>query len=43
MVCYRDGRITTSPLSDIIGKVRRVDVKTLYDTERYGGRRSVLS
>ncbi len=43
MVCFRDGRITTSPLKDICGKVRRVDVKTLYDTERYGGRRSVLS
>jgi ATP-dependent phosphofructokinase / diphosphate-dependent phosphofructokinase len=43
MVCYREGRITTTPLKDIIGKVRRVDVKTLYDTERYGGRRSVLS
>jgi ATP-dependent phosphofructokinase / diphosphate-dependent phosphofructokinase len=43
MVCYREGRITTTPLKDIIGKLRRVDVKTLYDTERYGGRRSVLS
>jgi len=43
MVCYREGRITTAPLADIIGKVRRVDVNTLYDIERYGGRRSVLS
>ena len=42
LVCYRDGRITTAPLSKIIGKVRRVDVNTLYDTERYGGRRHVL-
>jgi ATP-dependent phosphofructokinase / diphosphate-dependent phosphofructokinase len=43
MVSFRDGRITTTPLKDIIGKVRRVDVSTLYDTERYGGRRNVLS
>ena len=43
MVCFRDGRITTSPLKDIQGRVRRVDVNTLYDVERYGGRRSVLS
>ncbi len=43
MVCFRDGRITTSSLKDIIGKVRRVDIRTLYDTERYGGRRNVLS
>jgi 6-phosphofructokinase len=43
MVCFRDGRITTSPLKDIQGRVRRVDVSTLYDVERYGGRRSVLS
>ena len=43
MVCFRDGHITTSSLKDICGKVRRVDVQTLYDVERYGGRRSVLS
>jgi 6-phosphofructokinase len=43
MVCLRDGHITTTPLKDILGKVRRVDVKTMYDAERYGGRRSVLS
>jgi ATP-dependent phosphofructokinase / diphosphate-dependent phosphofructokinase len=43
MVAYRDGKITTAPLKDVIGKVHRVEVGTLYDTERYGGRRSVLS
>lgn len=42
MVCYRNGRITTCPLKDIIGRLHQVDVKTQYDTERYNGRRTIL-
>lgn len=43
MVCYRDGRITACPLDMAIGGLNRVDVKTLYDTERYNGRRTILT
>jgi 6-phosphofructokinase 1 len=42
MVAYRNGRITAVPLKETIGKIRTVDVNTLYDTERYNGRRTLL-
>jgi 6-phosphofructokinase 1 len=42
MVSYRNGRITAVPLEEAIGKIRIVDVKTHYDTERYNGRRTLL-
>jgi fructose/tagatose bisphosphate aldolase len=42
MVCYKNGRITACPLEKVIGKLKYVDVKTMYDVERYNGRRSIL-
>ncbi len=42
MVCYRNGRITACPLGKVIGTIRYVDVKTLYDIDRYNGRRTIL-
>jgi 6-phosphofructokinase 1 len=43
MVSYRNGQITAVPLQQAIGTIRTVDVKTLYDIERYNGRRTLLS
>lgn len=43
MVCYREGRITTSPLEKVAGRQKQVDVSTLYDVERYNGRRTILT
>jgi 6-phosphofructokinase 1 len=42
MVSYRNGRITSVPLGETIGKLNVVNVRTEYDTERYNGRRSIL-
>ncbi len=42
MVSYRNGRITSVPLKEAIGKLNLVDVRTQYDTERYNGRRTIL-
>lgn len=42
MVCYRNGRITSVPLSRVIGKTNFVNVDTEYDKERYNGRRTIL-
>jgi 6-phosphofructokinase 1 len=42
MVSYRNGRITSVPLKEAVGKLNLVDVQTQYDTERYNGRRSIL-
>lgn len=42
MVSYRNGRITSVPLEEAIGRLNLVDVKTQYDTERYNGRRTIL-
>ena len=43
MVSYKNGRITSVPLEKVIGKRNIVDVKTMYDTERYSGRRTILT
>ncbi len=43
MVSYRNGQITTVPLQEAIGRLNLVDVKCMYDTERYNGRRTILS
>lgn len=43
MVSYRNGRITSVPLSEVVGRLNLVDVKTQYDTERYNGRRTILN
>ncbi len=42
MVSYTNGKITAVPLKDVVGKLKLVDVKEQYDTERYNGRRSIL-
>ena len=42
MVSYRNGRITTVPLAECIGRPTHVDVATQYDVERYNGRRTIL-
>ena len=42
LVSYRNGKLTSVPISDVLGKLSLVDVKTQYDTERYNGRRTIL-
>lgn len=42
MVSYKNGEITSVPIKEAMGKLRLVDVKTQYDTERYNGRRTIL-
>jgi len=42
MVCVRNGKITTCPIGNIIGRPKFVDVDTQYDVERYNGRRTIL-
>src|SRR5512137_1221791 len=41
LVAYRNGRITSVPINDVLGKLTLVDVKTQYDVERYNGRRTI--
>jgi 6-phosphofructokinase len=43
MVCLRNGKISAFTLSKVIGRIKRVDVGTLYDVERYNGRRTILT
>jgi 6-phosphofructokinase 1 len=43
MVSLKNGAITAVPLKNVYGKVRRVDVPTRYDAQRYNGRRTVLN
>ncbi|MEE9399405.1 MAG: ATP-dependent 6-phosphofructokinase [Dehalococcoidales bacterium] len=43
MVSYKNGRITAVPFKEVIGKTVIVDVATRYDTERYNGRRTILT
>ena len=43
MVSFKNGRITTVPLSVVIGNPTQVDIATQYDVERYNGRRTILS
>jgi len=42
MVCYKKGRITACPIENAIGRLSAVDTETMYDVERYNGRRSIL-
>jgi phosphofructokinase-like protein len=42
MVSFREGRITSVPIGDAVGRLNTVDVKTEYDVERYDGRRTIL-
>ena len=43
MVGYRNGRITSVPIRDVVGNLNLVDVNKQYDTDRYNGRRSILN
>jgi ATP-dependent phosphofructokinase / diphosphate-dependent phosphofructokinase len=43
MVSYQDGKFTEVPIEDVVGKLNLVDVKTMYDIERYNGSRRVLA
>jgi ATP-dependent phosphofructokinase / diphosphate-dependent phosphofructokinase len=43
MVVQKNGMITTHSLKDIIGRLNLVDTRNQYDTDRYGGRRTVLA
>jgi hypothetical protein len=42
MVCYNNGKITACSLEKVVGRLNYVDVKTMYDVERYNGRRTIL-
>jgi ATP-dependent phosphofructokinase / diphosphate-dependent phosphofructokinase len=43
MVSFRDGRFSAVPIQDVVSKLNLVDIKTLYDIERYNGSRSILA
>lgn len=43
MVSYKNGKITAIPLEEVIGKPSFVDIEIHYDTERYNGRRTIIS
>jgi 6-phosphofructokinase 1 len=42
MVCLIDGHISYTPIVDIVGKTKLVNIDTQYDKERLNGRRSIL-
>ena len=42
MVCLLDGKISYTPIVDIVGKTKLVNIETQYDTERLNGRRTVI-
>jgi phosphofructokinase-like protein len=43
MVSYRNGQITAVSLQEAVGRLNIVDIQTMYDTERYNGRRTILN
>jgi len=43
MESFRNGTITAVPLEEAVGKLNTVDLTTQYDTERYNGRRTLLT
>ncbi len=43
MVCFKNGKIGYCALENIYGKLNLVDVATEYDTDRYNGRRTIIS
>jgi len=43
MVSFRNGEVTAVPLEEAVEKLNTVDVETQYDTERYNGRRTLLT
>ncbi|MBN2238514.1 MAG: ATP-dependent 6-phosphofructokinase [Dehalococcoidales bacterium] len=42
MVCLIDGKITYTPIVDIVGKTKLVNIETQYDRERLNGRRTII-
>jgi 6-phosphofructokinase 1 len=42
MVAFKEGKYTSTPLTDVLGKLALVDVDTEYDTERLNGKRTIL-
>ncbi len=42
MVSLRNGRITSVPFEEAVGRLNFVDIETQYDKERYNGRRTIL-
>jgi 6-phosphofructokinase 1 len=42
MVCLRNGKISSVAFDKVKGRLSLVDVKTQYDSEKYGGRRTIL-
>ncbi len=42
MVSYKNGDITSVPLKVVTDPLKVVDVKTMYDIDRYNGRRTIL-
>ena len=43
MVSHLEGKFTSVPIVDVIGKLKLVDIKTMYDAESYNGTRDILS
>ena len=43
MVSFRNGKITTVPIKDVVGHLSLVNPKTQYDVDRYNGRRTIIS
>ncbi|MDD5702815.1 MAG: ATP-dependent 6-phosphofructokinase [Dehalococcoidales bacterium] len=43
MVSYLGGKITAVPIEDVIGKLKLVDVTTMYDVQEYNGTRKILA
>jgi ATP-dependent phosphofructokinase / diphosphate-dependent phosphofructokinase len=43
MVSYQEGKFTSIPIVDVIGKLNLVDIKTMYDVESYNGTRNILN
>jgi 6-phosphofructokinase 1 len=42
MVCLKNGKVSSVPLSKVVNRTNMVDINTEYDCERYNGRRTIL-
>ena len=42
LVSVQNGRITSVPLAEVLGRLNLVDVNQLYDTQRYNGSRNIM-
>jgi 6-phosphofructokinase 1 len=42
MVSYLNGEVTAVPIETVLGRIKMLDVRTQYDTERYNGRRTIF-